>query len=391
MKRTKMQKGITLIALIITIIILLILAVVTIGSIKDSNIITYAQNASTDYEKAKNDEEGIISNYESIIKENLPGGEKVTYKGDVPIPAGFKHVDGETTADGIVIENETEGSQFVWVPVDNISKMVMCKEHGTSKTIDKDTLQCPDCGENTEFAGIVNNSTSYSGTGYREPGVVTKVYNSETKAYDIDGADMDLTYLAKAGLTTDLTGDKQINEKDFEYQLQKEFNEMVASVAKYKGFYVGRYETSIKGAKPQSRASTQEETITSATADENSADTWYGLYKLNKEYTTSSVKSSMIWGSQYDAMMSWMGDAANTEILGYNTNRTCGTATGDVIRNVYDLYGNSFEWTLEANYTSSRVRRGGVYYRSYSPSSRGFYRPAYTFSYYGSRLTLYIV
>ena len=49
MKKTKTQKGITLIALIITIVILLIIAVVTIGSIQNSKIIDHAQNASSKY------------------------------------------------------------------------------------------------------------------------------------------------------------------------------------------------------------------------------------------------------------------------------------------------------------------------------------------------------
>ena len=49
MKKTKAQKGITLIALIITIVILLILALVTIGAVKDSKIIDHAQNASSEY------------------------------------------------------------------------------------------------------------------------------------------------------------------------------------------------------------------------------------------------------------------------------------------------------------------------------------------------------
>ena len=44
------------------------------------------------------------------------------------------------------------------------------------------------------------------------------------------------------------------------------------------------------------------------TADEESANTWYGLYAYGKTYKNSanSVKSSMMWGSQYDAMMRWM-------------------------------------------------------------------------------------
>ena len=69
MKRTKLEKGITLIALIITIILLLILAVVTIGSIKDSNIVAYAQNASKDYETGKGKEQSVLSQYETLLEE----------------------------------------------------------------------------------------------------------------------------------------------------------------------------------------------------------------------------------------------------------------------------------------------------------------------------------
>ena len=71
MKKTKLEKGITLIALIITIIILLILAVVTIGSIKNSNIITYAQNASDDYNREKSEEIDILDSYEKLIEDNI--------------------------------------------------------------------------------------------------------------------------------------------------------------------------------------------------------------------------------------------------------------------------------------------------------------------------------
>ena len=66
MKKTKTQKGITLIALIITIVVLLILAAVTIGEVKDSGIIAHAQNAATRYEQAKADEE-------EMLKEPLTG------------------------------------------------------------------------------------------------------------------------------------------------------------------------------------------------------------------------------------------------------------------------------------------------------------------------------
>ena len=78
MKKIKVQKGITLIALIITIIVLLILAVVTIGEIQDGKIITYAQNAANDYNEEKGKEESTISGYESLIEQyTIPGNEEV--------------------------------------------------------------------------------------------------------------------------------------------------------------------------------------------------------------------------------------------------------------------------------------------------------------------------
>ena len=52
----KLQKGITLISLIITIVILIILATVTINSIDSSNTINYAQNTVNNYEVAQEKE-----------------------------------------------------------------------------------------------------------------------------------------------------------------------------------------------------------------------------------------------------------------------------------------------------------------------------------------------
>ena len=50
MKRTKMQKGITLIALIITIIVLLVLAMVAIAAIQDSGILIHADRSAIMHE-----------------------------------------------------------------------------------------------------------------------------------------------------------------------------------------------------------------------------------------------------------------------------------------------------------------------------------------------------
>ena len=107
MKKTKLEKGITLIALIITIIILLILAVVTIGTIKDSNIITYAQNASKDYNSEKDKEESTIAGYESLIAESF--GENKPVVNPNPIGWDIAYIMNDTGWDDTILTKETEG------------------------------------------------------------------------------------------------------------------------------------------------------------------------------------------------------------------------------------------------------------------------------------------
>ena len=68
MKKTKTQKGITLIALIITIVVLLILAAVAISSIQNDGILKYAQNAASDYNKAIRDEQSMLDEYLDYLK-----------------------------------------------------------------------------------------------------------------------------------------------------------------------------------------------------------------------------------------------------------------------------------------------------------------------------------
>ena len=86
-----------------------------------------------------------------------------------------------------------------------------------------------------------------------------------------------------------------------------------------------------------------------------------------------------------------MGEAANSNI-GDNRNkeRTTGTCETDILNNVYDLYGNSYEWTLEANGTTTRVYRGGNYKYNSLPSNHDYYLPTVKTDYNGSRLALYI-
>ena len=135
MRRTKMQKGITLIALIITIVVLLILAVVTIGAIQESKIITHAQNASDSYTIAQEKERIGLALSEWNIEDAIPGNNPV-----------FKNV----------ITNELQGQNVSITGEDNGPLTVTFNKTENSYTVTKE-------GEITPTTkGITLSSTSLS-------------------------------------------------------------------------------------------------------------------------------------------------------------------------------------------------------------------------------------
>ena len=69
-RKTRMEKGITLIALIITIVVLLILAAVAISSITNDGILSYATNATKDYNQASKNEQTMLQDYLDYLKVN---------------------------------------------------------------------------------------------------------------------------------------------------------------------------------------------------------------------------------------------------------------------------------------------------------------------------------
>ena len=234
-------------------------------------------------------------------------------------------------------------------------------------------------------------------TNNREPSLVTKNSSDKSALLDtIAGTDYDALYYNLAGNYSDA--------KAFGKDMQDEYDNMVKSVAKYGGFYVGRYETGID--KTSKKAVSKNASITdnnTTTADASQADTnkWYGLYNkqrtMAKDNGLDSVESSMIWGSQYDAMMIWMQKTGTTIGTGYDKTKrkadekVTGNSPDDIINKVYDLYGCHSEWTLESFNTSSRVNRGGNFSSDYAPSFRNSrINPGRAWGSNCSRISLYI-
>ena len=304
---------------------------------------------------------------------------KEVREGNIPIPQGYNYIKGDKIGGAVITDAATgvekTGNEFVWVPVDTLSNMAV----PTSGT---------DANENTNYRGVLYNwytdvtgNTAYDwsadSTGNIEPANLSSSYDSTS---------------TNSSWTSTL--------------YQEEYNKMIKSVSQYGGFYVGRYEMSLNS---ETKNAESKYGATSATAE--SANQWYGLYNKAKTYApenaSQKVVSSMIWGSQYDTMMNWMkGNNINvtssspTDLsigtTSKNTTRVTGganngqTVSKDKLSNIYDLLGNSREWTQEASNTNYRVYRGGLYNRSSAPSSRGSYLPPNTGSFNGSRLTLYI-
>lgn len=419
------KNGITLIALVITIIILIILAGVSIVTLTGDNGIlgraSEAKKATTQagaeekvnvayvgsYDSAgifdvdafekevknldgtivEKDEETVtveMDGYEFIvdfygnvaIKEKVIAGVEVekTFKNNytdvnnhtATIPAGFT-VDKELNIidTGLVVRGP-DGSEFVWVLVNNINSMAQCRTAGGNCNLEfvNGEVKCTNPEHSSTASEIVGkvyessigetfgtvNNTYNDNSGIREPAIVTS-YDNNTQDYNTVGMTLE--------------------------GLKQEYKTMINSVAKYDGFYISRYESSLSTATERDEGSggtiQSKANVKPVTARNDTTSMWYGLYAKHKEYTgkNNSVGSSMVWLSQYDAMLNWIKNSGSTDKekitakgIG-NNNQGSYTTTGnasyanDNINQIRDLGGNVSEWTLGAYATSSRIYRGG--------------------------------
>ena len=263
---------------------------------------------------------------------------------EVWIPGGFEITDDSATDadDGIVIQ-DSKGNQFVWIPVPDYTTM-----YGTGTY----TL----CGVTTKTSVYsklrVRSGDSYTVTtpgstsGIREPELITE-YDLNSTCYSI------LAGSAKA------MADNMVTEYTATYN----------SIKKYKGFYIGRYE--LTGS------------VTSPTVKRGlsvQCNSWYNLKKACTNVVSSSyAQSEMVYGNQWDEIMSWLvssggktSSEVNTDSSSWgNYRNSTGAATTNSgskqtsgkneawkANNIYDLAGNCRELTQEASSTYYRQGRG---------------------------------
>ena len=354
-----------------------------------------------------------LENNEHMHVEEDASGDKVpvpngyvgsSVAGENEIDTGYVIYEGEeAVTDSNVADAQKNRNQYVWVPVPDISKFYGTDANGkkwgkiytfsssTSSGYDEITGTQP--YNWSESNGVM---TISSKTNYREPDIV--------KSYDYDST------LKTRGL-----GAKTTHE--FLNQLEKEFNNMIVSVEKYGGFYIGRYET----------GNINQDTPVIQKGNTNiSSQTWYNMYKRCKNIkgANTNVETGMIWGNQWDRTLMWLietGSKTKEQIADDSTswgnyynatfeyvNSSGSTATKNEnsstriptgsaeytkANNIYDLAGNVRDWTMEAYSTYDRVYRGGVYgiNGGYNPAGyRNYNYPTFSNYYYGCRSALYI-
>lgn len=347
----KKSNGVTLVSLIITVIILLILAGVSIKTLIGTNgILTQASRAKEQTTKAKIDEQYILAQAEANL--NIQNREYIDdNKNKAIIPAGFavSQVKGEQNIDTGLVIIDKHGNEFVWIPVnsvDNIAKKTSGVDNKGNENYQ---------GKLYNFSkNVISEMEEYGQgtTSYREPDIVSAYDNSE-EGY-LNEIDLDVS--------------------KFKNEITEYYNSMIESVKRYKGFYIGRYETCI-----DKKTVGSKKDVLPMTADEASGKMWYGMYNKQKKFATenslNSIEASMIWGSQYDAMINWVLQGKDKEKIFENQNAPhnlteaykCGAQPNDKINNIFDLEGNLREWTLEALFNNVRVLRGGNFNMNFNP------------------------
>ena len=377
------QKGITLIALVVTIVVLIILATVSILAVfGDNGIIARAQTAKDTHEEGKADETNTLDDYASYIGNYLDGKgggsggnidkdtgwdlDKVTIIDGgngtkVPLPNGFYYVGGNIST-GLVISDKQDdtmsasgtsmGNQFVWIPVSSEADLKRTK-------FDKTTGQ-PTTGLDT--------------TEYKEP--YANGYSTEAS----------------------------------------EYSTMRTQVLKYGGFYIGRFEAGVNSTTLRTKVTTNQTVVCKkgvapynyvpwgkAMNDVNTAfaPSRFNSDKVNtngavylaknfaSQHNYTSVTSTLTYGCEWDAMCRYIGDSQRTTPKKSAPELT-GSVSTDVSKNIYDLAGNCWEWTMEAYNTVSRVRRGGNYINASPVSYRLNYGPINDDDNLSFRPTLYI-
>lgn len=308
----------------------------------ENGLIQMAKKVAEETEKASEEEQRQLTIAEATM--NLNGTKyKSTYKDEeviVPIPAGFavSQVEGENTVeDGLVII-DSKGNEFVWVPVYEVTDNIENNKEKFSENFIRRNFY------------YYNTLTNY--TFYNEKPV-------ENECFEVN---------PDTPLNSEYVTDETINEVKAMYE----------SVEKYGGFFIGRYETGLDS-KNNIIIQKNENVYNNISWSESDAlnNEKNGVVEKSRNFDSennyTNSTTTLVYGVQMDAIGKWVENIDNPNLTNkkvivdctnygwYNNNsdnHIHKTGEGNFkIKNIYDLGGNVWEWTMEVYGLDKRVLR----------------------------------
>ena len=327
----------------------MILSGITIASLTSTGLFDKVEEAKTKTSEKQKEENLRLDEYRDAIAEQVTGNkpekpfegstvaqaieyEKVLNLSDkteltdangnkIVVPAGFKIISNSdtnnaTTVDkGIVIEDatgkDTNGSQFVWIPVGSIKKV-----DGTSTTIDL-------------------NRYTFTNNG---------IPNAQNESV--------------------ITDENDANSK-FQELSKEEIDEFKTSANTNEGFYVGRYESRTVNARNSSDDELKTLTVKKSDNIYNYV-TQRQAKEQSKSMYSSAIKSDLINSYAWDTTVLFLqtfGDNDKYSRQNSTTSEYLINGTDDDKQcNVYDMAGNIREWTTEecSDLEYPCTNRGGI-------------------------------
>ena len=389
--KIKQEKGITLIALVVTIVVLLILAGVSVNALfGNSGIIEKAKEAQNKMNQATQKDLDAINELNNWIDGkingssggnttggNTTGGDDTSttqkistlvgkvvdkntkaedaYGNKITIPKGFKVLANGTATesasytysgdnipavqDGIVIENGTDGNQFVWVPVGTIKN-----KNNTTNTI---TL-----GRYSSFTAT---------NGVYTPAQVASVENC-TQEVTINTNYKELSVFRAGNSATDSTAQNAT---------ARNLEEFISTTLANGGYYIARFEASGTASKITSKYNqTVLGNITQPNAAKAAREMYGEIKENNKLVYASDLVNSYAWDTAIIFIQTY-GTGEDASDYASENKSTSFANTGinnDRYCNIFDMSGNAYEWTTEYSAKSVDsdfcpcVPRGGLRY-----------------------------